>query len=194
MTTTTPDERRHPVPAALMPTMRRAVPEDAPAIAALKRASVRAIFPRCYDAEQTAAAVVHLTSPDHLLIADGTYVVQEAGEEIVACGGWSRRALLYPGSPEDGDRVLDPRAERARVRAMFVRSDWTRRGLGRAMLDHCLHDAAGAGFRALALMATLPGVPLYTAYGFTEIERVGVALPEGPTLECVLMHRATGRR
>ncbi|HWC25804.1 MAG TPA: hypothetical protein VG474_04390, partial [Solirubrobacteraceae bacterium] len=52
--------------------------------------------------------------------------------EIVACGGWSRRSELYTGSGAAGDdgRLLDPATEPARVRAMFARSDWTRRGLG----------------------------------------------------------------
>lgn len=171
------------------PTLRTAVPGDAARIAALKRASVREVFPRFYDQEQTAAAAVHLTRPDHLLLADGTYLVHEVDGEVVACGGWSRRALLHPGAGDD-DRLLDPRHEAARVRAMFVRGDWTRRGLGREILEAGARAAVAAGFRTLVLMATLPGVPLYASCGFTEARRVGVPLGHGPMLGCALMHRA----
>jgi GNAT superfamily N-acetyltransferase len=115
--------------------------------------------------------------------------VHDAGGEIVACGGWSRRDKLYTGSgaaPAD-DRLLDPATEPARVRAMFVRGDWTRRGLGRAILDRSAVDARAAGFRTLVLMATLPGEPLYRAFGFRAVERVSVPLPNGVQLGGVSM-------
>ena len=82
------------------------------------------------------------------LIEDGTYYVHEWGGEIVACGGWSRRNRLYTGSgaAADDGRLLDPASEPARVRAMFVRGDWTRRGLGRAILAACESAARAEGF------------------------------------------------
>ena len=43
---------------------------------------------------------------------------------------------------------------------MFVRSDWTRRGLGRRILKECEAAARLEGFTELVLGATLPGVPL----------------------------------
>ena len=38
-------------------------------------------------------------------------------------------------------------------------------------------------------MATLPGVPLYTRYGFHEVERAVIALPDGARLAGVLMEK-----
>ena len=117
--------------------LRTATREDADAISALMRESILALFPAFYDGHQTANAVIHIGHLDLALIDDGTYYVHEAGGEIVACGGWSRRNRLYAGSGDaaDDDRLLDPATEPARVRAMFVRGDWTRRGLGRAIID-----------------------------------------------------------
>jgi GNAT superfamily N-acetyltransferase len=43
---------------------------------------------------------------------------------------------------------------------MFVRPDWTRRGLGTLILEACQAAAKAEGSPALALMPTLPGVPL----------------------------------
>ena len=155
------------------------------------RASVLDLFPQFYDQRQTASAAVYIALIDMQLIEDGTYFVHEAGEEIVACGGWSKRAKLYTGSgdEEDDERLLDPRTEPAHVRAMFVRGDWTRRGLGRAILESCERAAREEGFKDLALVATLPGEPLYRVCGFREVERFTVTLPDGVSLEAVAMER-----
>jgi GNAT superfamily N-acetyltransferase len=174
-----------------LPPQRLALASDAPRISELMRASVLELFPRFYDQRQTASAAVHVAHLDLQLIQDGTYLVHEADAEIVACGGWSRRAKLYTGSgdQQDDDRLLDPGTEPARVRAMFVRGDWTRRGLGRAILDACERAARDEGFRSLVLMATLPGEPLYRAFGFREVERVLLRMPDGVSMEGVAMER-----
>jgi GNAT superfamily N-acetyltransferase len=168
--------------------------EDAPAIAQLMRASVLELFPAFYDADQTASAAVHIAHLDMQLIEDGTYFVHVSGEEIVACGGWSRRSKLYTGSgaADDDARLLDPETEPARVRAMFVRRDWTRRGLGRAILESCERAARAEGFTKLVLGATLPGEPLYRSFGFREVKRFMVTMPDGVVVECVSMERPLG--
>lgn len=174
-----------------MPTQRLAVAADVPQIAALMRSSAQDLFPKFYTARQSASAAVYLTELDLTLVEDGTYFVHEADGEIVACGGWSRRGKLYTGSGarEDDDRLLDPSTEPARVRMMFVRADWTRRGLARAILVSCEDAARAEGFTELALMATLPGVPLYRAFGFRDVENVMVPLPDGVLLEGITMQR-----
>jgi len=169
--------------------LRAAERSDVPEIAALMRQSVLDLFPLFHDERETAAAAQYLTEPDTVLIDDGTYFVHEADGQVVACGGWSKRDKLYTGSgagPTD-DRVLDPATEAARVRAMFVRADWTRRGLARAILARCEQAARDDGFRTLVLMATLPGVPLYRSYGFRELDHAHVPLPNGVVLAGVAM-------
>lgn len=161
------------------------------------RASINALFPHFYDARQTASSATYIGEPDVVLIDDGTYYVHETdGGEIVACGGWSRRDKLYtgPGEAAGSARLLDPRTEPARVRAMFVRGDWTRRGLGRAILEACERDARAAGFTTLALMATLPGEQLYRAFGFEETGRSMLRLPDGVQVEGVAMKRPIAPR
>ncbi|GLZ44245.1 acetyltransferase [Actinomycetospora sp. NBRC 106375] len=173
------------------PPLRTATDADVPAIAALMRASVRAAFPRWYTPEQAAAGEIHIAHLDRAMVDDGTYFVHDDGGQIVACGGWSRRARLYTGSGDRDDdaRLLDPTREPARVRAMFVSGDHTRRGLGRAILEASARAAGAEGFRDLVLMATLPGVPLYTAFGFSEVRRVEVTTPDGLGLAGVEMTR-----
>jgi GNAT superfamily N-acetyltransferase len=174
-----------------LPPQRLALAADAPRISALMRASTLELFPQFYNAHQTASAAVHIAQIDLQLIEDGTYFVHEHGGEIVACGGWSRRDKLYTGSgAAAGDaRPLDPRTEAARVRAMFVRGDWTRRGLGRAILASCERAAREEGFSRLALGATLPGVALYRAFGFEDGERFELTMPDGVSVEGLAMQR-----
>lgn len=177
-----------------LPQLRLACIEDAGEIDALMKASIRDIFPRFYDAAQTDASVEYIGSLDRQLIADGTYYVADAEGDVVACGGWSRRAKLYTGSGAgtDDDRLLDPANESAHVRAMFVRADWTRRGLGRQILEACEAAAKAEGFHMLSLLGTLPGVPLYEAYGFMETGRTDVVMPNGVWIECASMVKPIG--
>jgi GNAT superfamily N-acetyltransferase len=182
------------------PILRLARPAEADAIDALMKASTADLFPAYYNEAQTAASVQFIASVDRTLIADGTYFVLEADGGLVACGGWSRRDKLYTGSGEGADdaRLLDPAREPARVRAMFVRADWTRRGLGTRILDACETAARAEGYRRLALVATLPGVPLYQRCGFVATTETEVRMPDGTSIaalamEKLLADRAEGR-
>jgi GNAT superfamily N-acetyltransferase len=153
------------------------------------KASTREIFPAFYGPEVIPSSLLYIAHVDPMLVEDGTYFVLEASGEIVACGGWSRRDKLFSGSAEqEGQvRVLDPATEPARVRAMFVRSDWTRRGLGTRILAACESAARAEGYQRLTLMATLPGYELYKRYGFVELERAVIHLPDGVAVEGVRM-------
>jgi GNAT superfamily N-acetyltransferase len=177
--------------ALIEPVLRLATPADAEQIDALMKESAAAIFPRWYGEREAASAVRYVAVVDPMLVEDGTYFVLEAGGEIVACGGWSRRDRLYTGSGEGADdaRLLDPATEPARVRAMFVRDDWTRRGLGRRIIEACEDAARREGFRRMALSATLPGVPLYEACGFEPVEEGENVLVDGARLACVTMEK-----
>lgn len=178
------------------PELRIAAPADAAAIDALMRSAGDVLFRRFYDEQQASSAVRFVSQVDPMLLRDGTYFVLEAEGQLVACGGWSRRDRLYTGSgdSEDDARLLDPESEPARVRAMFTRADWTRRGLGRRILQACEDAARVEGFGRLSLMATLPGVPLYAAYGFEALEELEITMPDGVTLPCVTMEMAIPER
>ena len=171
--------------------LRVASPEDEAAVEALMKDSATALFPLFYDERQSASAVRYVAEVDRTLLADGTYYVLESNGEVVGCGGWSRRDKLYTGSGEgaDDERLLDPATEPARVRAMFVRADWTRRGLGRRIIEACEEAARREGFTRLALVATMPGLPLYLACGFERIEDLAVTMPDGVTIAGVAMEK-----
>jgi GNAT superfamily N-acetyltransferase len=172
--------------------VRLATEADLPALHRLIPRSVRGLSRAYYSDAQIEGAIRHVFGPDTQLIADGTYFVVTAGDEIVACGGWSRRRTLYGGDQMKGeaDPLVDPASEPARIRAFFVDPDWSRRGIGSRLMDACVDAARAAGFRTLELAATLPGEPLYRTFGFRELERVEARLPDGNVLPIVRMARA----
>jgi GNAT superfamily N-acetyltransferase len=177
--------------------LRVALPGDVPALAALIDASVRGLGPPHYSAAQVEAGLAHIFGVDTQLVADGTYFVIDAIDDVggpappAACGGWSARRTLFGGDQHKRgiDDRLDPAREPARIRAFFVHPAHARRGLGRQLFEACERAAVAAGFTAFELMATPPGVPLYEALGFMGLEHVAVPTPAGVALDCLRMRR-----
>lgn len=112
---------------------------------------------------------------DRQLVADRTYFIAQIGDAIAGCGGWSKRATLYGGDQSAGlrePRLLDPATEPARIRAMYTAPAFARRGVGRALLAHCEAQAQAEGYRAVELMGTMAGIPLYLSAGYEVLEEV----------------------
>lgn len=171
--------------------IRVAVRADLPEIERVMRASMSSLGARFYDAQQLASAVRYIAVADSQLVDDRTYFVIEEEGRVIACGGWSARKKLFTGTSAQAatEGYLDPATDAARIRAMFVDPAHARRGLGRRILDASEAAAQDAGFRRFELMATLPGVPLYRACGYVEIERTVLELPDGARLDAILMRR-----
>jgi GNAT superfamily N-acetyltransferase len=174
-----------------MLTIRLAQPQDKPALNALIRASGVGLADGFYTPEQAAAITREVFGVDSALIADGTYFAVESDGVIVACGGWSRRATDFGGdqAKSGNDRPLDPASEPARIRAFFVDPAMARRGLGSMLLEHCAGAAAAAGFTALELVSTMPGVPLYARHGFVALEDIVLPLSGGVTVRLTRMRK-----
>jgi GNAT superfamily N-acetyltransferase len=171
--------------------LRKAVPADAVALEHLIGESVRGLSRRDYTEAQIEAALGTAFGLDRELIRDGTYFVAEAANEIVGCGGWSRRKTLFGGDRQPGRKseLLDPARDSARIRAFFVRPGWARRGIGRALIERCEAEALAYGFRSTELVATLPGHRLYRAFGYIGDEPMEYRLAGGIAIEFVPMRK-----
>jgi GNAT superfamily N-acetyltransferase len=154
-------------------TSRLALAADVPALTALMDAAIAELQRGFLDDAQIASSRA-IMGIDTQLIDDGTYFVVESAGDVAGCGGWSRRATLYGGhqTPGRDSRLLDPTVDPARVRAMYTKPAYARRGVGRLILSLCEAAAAAEGFKRLELMSTLSGEPLYAAYGFRPLERL----------------------
>jgi GNAT superfamily N-acetyltransferase len=160
--------------------------QDVPAIRTLIEDSVRSLQIHDYSPEEVEASLHGAQGVDTRLIEDQTYYVAEnvAGKaevRIVGCGGWSKRKTLF-GSDRRADRsdeLLDPRTEAAKIRAFFVHPEWTRLGIATEILRRCEEVACAAGFARFEMTATLTGLPMYLARGYTKEERILIPLANG---------------
>jgi hypothetical protein len=110
-------------------TLRRARLDDVPLLTRLMEQSIRVLQAPDYSPAQIESGLRFIYGIDTLLIEDGTYFIAQNDGEVVGCGGWSRRRMLYGGNQrrDSGDgsdtEVLDPATDAARIRAFFVRPD-----------------------------------------------------------------------
>jgi GNAT superfamily N-acetyltransferase len=164
-------------------TSRLARPQDLEALTVLMDAAIAELQKPFLDERQIAASR-GIMGLDTQLIEDGTYFVVESDNELVGCGGWSRRATLYGGNHTSGRSatLLDPARDSARIRAMYTHPRHVRRGVGRLIIGLCEEAARAEGFRRMELMSTLAGEPLYRRCGYEAVEQVtddrgGVPVP-----------------
>lgn len=182
--------------------IRLAQDSDIPALHALIEASVRALQAGDYTPGQIEGALGSVLGLDTQLIHDRTYFVAEAcdgsgstgpeasrGRTAAACGGWSKRKTLF-GADHAAVRepsLLDPQADAAKIRAIFVHPSYARQGLGSLILAHVEAEALAHGFRRYEMGSTLTGLPLYKLKGYVEVERIAVPLHNGEALPVVRM-------
>ncbi len=171
--------------------LRRASPADVPALEALIARSARGLSTEDYRAAQVEGALRGAFGVDSRLIEDQTYFVVEKHGALVGCGGWSFRATLFGGDARAGrnDSRLDPQTQSAKIRAFFVDPAHARQGIGSLLLERCEREARARGFSDVELMATLPGVKLYAARGYTGREMVRYDVGLGESIEFIPMRK-----
>jgi GNAT superfamily N-acetyltransferase len=168
---------------------RLATMADVPEMEKLLESSVARLSTGYYTTEQITSSLQYIFGIDTQLIRDQTYYIYERDGQIAACGGWSRRNTLYGGDQYKNteDPLLDPAENSARIRAFFVNPNYARQGIGRQMILKCEEAAKQEGFSSFELGSTLPGVPLYRAMGYRELERHDITLPDGVLFAVIKM-------
>jgi len=127
----------------------------------------------------TALPLISRAQPD--LVACGTYFLVHEGDALLGAGGWT------PQAPGQGGVTRGV----GHVRHVVTDDRATRRGVGRALLDHIKASAKGQGLRRLNCLSTLTAEPFYAALGFKSIKPVMVGLAPGiefasVEMECTL--------
>jgi GNAT superfamily N-acetyltransferase len=171
--------------------IRVAVADDVARIRPLMDAAIGVLLRPFLSPDQVEASR-EIMGLDTQLITDRTYYVVTSAEQVVGCGGWSRRATLFGGDHSAGRdaAVLDPAVDPARVRAMYTKPGWERRGIGRLVLGTCEAAAAAEGFTVCELAATLGGEPLYAACGYAPIEAFDAPTSQGLRIPLIRMRKS----
>ncbi|WP_133135710.1 GNAT family N-acetyltransferase [Legionella rowbothamii] len=152
--------------------------------------SARELSRDIYSEQEIEGAIQYVFGVDTELVKDMTYFVIEKDGEIAGCGGWSKRKTLFGGNQFPGREeatYLEPSKEAAKIRAFFIHPKFARQGLGSMLLKHCEHEALLNGFTQFEMMATLPGVKLYTTLAYKAVCEEVITLPNNVSLRFVRM-------
>lgn len=172
--------------------LRRATPEDIPAIDAMHFLSVQGLGAADYSPAELEAFISHGTYDPSMVYGGTYYVIEdrtiENGGQVIASGGWAQHLphSQTPGAGTDEEAsVLSPTS--AKIRSVFVHPKYARCGLGSRLVRHAEEEAQAAGFRLLELWASLTGVPLYRRLGYQEIRRLAIPGGNGTAVPAVHM-------
>ena len=176
--------------------LRVATSADLSAIQGVIAASVRGLQVQ-YSPAQREAALATVFTVDTRLVEDRTYFVAFTEDgRLAGCGGWSKRKTLYGGDHQVETvepELLDPATDAAKIRAIFVRPEFARQGLGSLILSRSEEAAKNAGFRQFEMGSTLTGVALYQLKGYRRVASIKVAVKDGETIEIVRMMKRAER-
>ncbi len=121
----------------------------------------------------TALPIISRANPK--LLACGTYYIAQEEGAILGAGGWTR---------DRQDR------QRGHVRHVVTDYRHVRRGVGQAVLGHCLDAARSAGLTTMECWSTLTAEPFYRSLGFETLGPLDVELAGGIRFPSLRMMRA----
>ncbi|MGE0767066.1 MAG: GNAT family N-acetyltransferase [Hyphomicrobiaceae bacterium] len=160
--------------------VRPATLADEPAVTRVLSQSYPTLLAAHYDPRLLERALPMMTRANPRLLRSGTYYVAcDANGNVLGCGGWT------PERPGTG--ALEPSL--GHLRHFAVDPAATRRGIGRELLSHAIHEADARGFPRLECFATLSAEAFYRSAGFATIRNVDVDMG-GVAFPSLLMRRA----
>lgn len=145
--------------------IRRATDADRVAIARLHEASIRALGPSHYTAEEVDSWAAGVR-PERYLIEQEMYVAT-LGEEVIAFGHYHR----------------------GEIAAVYVDPTHVRHGTGRALMAKLEEVARADGATHLHLNAALNSVGFYAACGYTQTTETMYMTRGGVMIKCARMEK-----
>ena len=131
--------------------LRTGKPADAVGICAVHERAVRVLGRRAYSDSQV-ESWAHGTSPQRFIEA-----MREDGETFIVAVARARGIIGFCSCKDQ------------EIRSLYVDPDWTRIGLGSALLKRAESSIAAAGHRKVVIGASLVGLPFYEDRGYSVI-------------------------
>jgi GNAT superfamily N-acetyltransferase len=145
--------------------IRRATDADRVAIARLHEASIRALGPSHYTAEEVDSWVTGI-APERYFIEQEMYVAT-LDEKVIGFGHYHRGEIM----------------------AVYVEPSHIGRGVGRALMTKLEEIARADGATHLHLNAALNSVGFYAACGYVQTTETVYMTRGGLTIKCALMEK-----
>ena len=145
--------------------IRRATDADRVAIARVHEASIRAIGPRAYTAEEVDSWAAGLTSARYFI--EQEMYVATLGEEVIGFGHYHRGEIM----------------------AVYVAPSHVGQGVGRALMAKLEEVARLDGATHLHLNAALNSVGFYAACGYVQTTETIYMTRGGRMIKCMLMEK-----
>lgn len=162
---------------------RLATPADEVSIVALQVECTHQLGLAFYNDFQLGSYIREVGILDSDLINRRTYYLVEYEDHVIGCGGWCDRPP-YPNRTF-GDQ--EPVIPQPTIRAFFVDPDFTRRGVGSAILTSVEADIRQAGYRSVELVTMLSAVNFYSSFGYRKLAKSAVELSNGAFLPAIRM-------
>lgn len=158
-----------------------AVPGDLAEIDALLARSYPALLKADYPPSVLVTAIPLISKANPRLIASGRYaVVRDSSGKIRGAGGCTFEAP--PGGGARGAAV-------AHIRHVVTDHTFTRRGVGRRLMEWLHTRAEAEGVTRFECYSTLTAEPFYAACGYVRLAPIVVSLRPGIDLPAVHMRR-----
>jgi GNAT superfamily N-acetyltransferase len=171
----------------MTPLIRAARPEELEPLLAMQQRSFRTLGAAFYPPDIVEATLAQMGTMDPRLIGDGTYLVAEVEGQIAGSAGWTMRPPNYARLLSEPLCALPGRC--GIVRSVYVAPELARRGLARQLMRAVEKRLAETGAEIAELLATLSGVPLYAALGYSTVSAHALTLAEGMELPVERMAR-----
>lgn len=152
---------------------------DSDSVTAVLTQSYAVELARSYSPDILEPLLPLISDANPSLLASGTFYVAEVGKDIVACGGWTSER---PGTGERAPGLMH-------IRHFAVVPGTIGGGIGRALFQRCLADAALLGFNRLEVNSSLNAEGFYAAMGCRGVAQRVVDMPRGAKMPVVVMTR-----
>jgi len=161
-------------------TTRIATLADERSVCAVLDASYSILMAPDYDPETLALALPLMCKANSTLLRSTTYYVAVTAEgDIIGCGGWTQE--------RPGNGAIEPGL--GHIRHFATHPDWTRCGVGRALMNVCDKTARTHGTTRFECYSSLSAKNFYTALGFSTRGPIDITLTPGCIFPSILMDR-----
>lgn len=160
-------------------TLRVATKQDTAAVDTLLARAYPRLLKHDYAPSILVMALPRISRAQPELVSCGTYYLVEEDGVLLGAGGWTAHG---PGQGGVTRGV-------GHIRHVVTDDRATRRGVGRALLDHIAQDTQAQGIRRLHCLSTLTAAPFYEAMGFDTLGPVTIPLGPGIDFPAIEMER-----